>query len=120
MESKPSPYQEALTWIESHPTTGSARSLAKLILSLWNDDCCYSFRECIDNLDAERTAIALRAAAHFARIGEDAELVKIGHTVCDSYPGLWELAAAANKGKDEKRREWEEEGRREREALYPE
>ena len=33
-----SPYQEALYWIEQHHGTGSARSLAQLILSLWNGD----------------------------------------------------------------------------------
>lgn len=33
-----SPYREALDWIERHPGTGSATSLAKLILSFWNGD----------------------------------------------------------------------------------
>ena len=40
------PYQEAVELIDRHPGTGSSTGLAKLILSLWNEECAYSFREC--------------------------------------------------------------------------
>jgi hypothetical protein len=48
------PYREAEAWIERHPGTGFATSLAKLVLSLWNADCAFSFREYISNLDRSR------------------------------------------------------------------
>lgn len=54
------PYREALLWTQQHPGTGSANSMAKLILSLWNEDCGYSFRECIGNLDGNLTRLAVR------------------------------------------------------------
>lgn len=106
-----SPYAEALHWIEAHPTTGSADKLAKLILSLWNQECAFSFRECIAGLDADRTALALRVVAHFVQVGEDEELVAIGHTVCDLYPRLWDLGQAADEAKSDLRQKWREAGR---------
>jgi hypothetical protein len=101
-----SPYQEALIWIQSHPCTGSAVSLAKLLLSLWNDQCAFSFRECVGNLDDERSSIAIRMVEHFNRYGEDAELVEVGHLVCELYPRLWELGQAASNAKYELREQW--------------
>jgi hypothetical protein len=44
MQTENTPYAEALQLIQEHPTTGSAVGLAKLILSLWNDDCGYFYR----------------------------------------------------------------------------
>jgi len=92
-----SPYQDALDWIRRHPGTASASSLAKLILSLWNADCGFSLRECIGNLDDERTALALRMVTHFAAAGEDAGLVAAGHAVCRDYPSLWERGQAGDR-----------------------
>lgn len=95
MNSTASPYREALDWIEQHPTTGSANSLAKLLLSFYNSDCSFAFSECIGNLDSRLTDIALRMAAHYARFGEDAELVEIGHRLATkTYPDLWEMSLA--------------------------
>lgn len=91
-----SPYGEALQWIERHPGTGSALALGKLLLSLWNDQCCFSFRECVRSLDEERTALALRVVQHFAATGEDAELVRAGYAVHEHFPRLWEQAEAAS------------------------
>jgi hypothetical protein len=102
-----SPYKEALSWIQRHPGTGGANSLAKLILSLWNDECGFSFRECIHNLDEDRTALAVRMVSHFATHGEDSELVEIGHEVCGDYPRLWDLGQAADQAKNRLRGEWE-------------
>jgi len=42
-----SPYDEALQFIQRNPETGGALGLAKLILSLYNDLCGYSFAECV-------------------------------------------------------------------------
>lgn len=89
-----SPYSEALAWIEQHPATGSAVSLAKLVLSLWNSECSFSYRECVGNLDRERTALALRLIQHFTARGEDAELVSVGHAVCARYQRLWDEGQA--------------------------
>lgn len=110
--SKPSAYQDALTIIQRHPFTGGADCLAKLLLSLWNDDAAFSFRECIRSLDAENTLIALRCVTHFAARGEDDELVKVGYRVLELYPRLWELGQAATTAKAALRREWETDDRR--------
>ena len=104
-----SPYQDVLAWTRKHPGTGSATSLAKLILSLWNDECGFSFRECIHNLDEERTALALRVVAHFAAVGEDSELVTVGHEVCREYPRLWDLGQAGDQAKRALRAAWDKE-----------
>jgi hypothetical protein len=104
-----SPYHEALAWIRKHPGTGSTTSLAKLVLSLWNIECCFSFRECIHNLDDERTALALRIVTHFAARGEDADLVAIGHAVCSEYPRLWDLGQAGDQAKHALRTIWDQE-----------
>lgn len=108
------PYQEALKWIHAHPGTGGSAGLAKLILSVWNDECCFSFRECIRSLDGERTELAVRLVTYFAEHGEDDELVKVGHEVCELYPGLWQLTEVANQAMAQLRQEWEDKRRRER------
>lgn len=95
------PYAEALEWIQSHPGTGSSVGLAKLILSLWNDDCGFSYRECIRALDPKRNELAVRVIHHFHAVGENQELIRIGHEVCDSYPKLWEISEIANEAKRE-------------------
>ena len=106
-----SPYREALTWIEKHPGTGGSNSLAKLVLSLWNGDCAFSFRECVSNLDEPRTALALRMVAHFAERGEDSDLVAVGRRVCDLCPRLWDLGEAASRAKAETERNWGEQSK---------
>ena len=104
-----SPYEEALALIRKHPGTGSATSLAKLILSLWNVECCFSLRECIHNLDDERTALALQIVTRFAARGEDADLVAVGHAVCREYPWLWDLGQAGDQAKHALRITWDRE-----------
>ena len=98
-----SPYQEALAWIDRHPGTGSTISLVKLVLSLWNAERGFSFRECIHSLDEDRTALALRMVTHFAARGEDSELVAAGHQLCRDYPHLWEIAEAGDAAKEKRR-----------------
>lgn len=100
------PYQEALTWIHKNPGTGSATSLAKLLLSLWNSECGFSFRECVSNLDTNLTKLAVRMVSHFAEHGEDQELVAVGYKVCDAYPRLWELTEAINSATRDQREKW--------------
>lgn len=107
-----SPYREALEFIRQHQFSGSAATLAKLVLSLWNSDAAFSFRECVSNLDEARTAIALRCVAHFAKHGEDGELVEVGYAVHDLFPRLWELGAEATEAKSKLRQKWEDEARR--------
>ena len=104
-----SPYAEALHIIKLHPGTGGAVGLAKLLLSVWNGYCCFSFRDCVGSLDDANTALALRVVTHFARFGEDEELRRIGHEVNEEYPRLWELAEAANTAMSAVRAQWERE-----------
>ncbi len=73
------------------------------MLSLWNAECGFSSRECIHNLDADRTALALRMATHFSARGKDAELVAAGHLFCRNYPHLWEIAEAGDTAKEKRR-----------------
>lgn len=108
-----SPYQEALVFIQANPGCGGTLGLAKLLMSLWNDECCYSFRECISNLDGPRTAMALRMASAFAAHGETQELIDIGHLVCKLYPLLWDQGQAATEAKRAWRRSVEAARRRE-------
>ena len=101
-----SPYYEALRHIEQHPDTGSAASLAKLVLSFWNTECSFSFRECVGNLDTNLTALALQMASHFSTYGEDAELIQIGHAVCKRYPRLWDVGQAMTNARQDLRSHW--------------
>lgn len=103
----PNPYREALAWIEAHPGTGSAHSLAKLILSLWNDDCSFAFSECIANLDEPRTALAIRMATYFGNYGEDDVLRDVGRAVCDRYPRLWDAGQAMQQARRALRERWD-------------
>jgi hypothetical protein len=102
-----SPYHDALAWIRRHPGTGSSDTLAKLILSVWNVGCGFSIRECLHNLDADRTALALRMVAHLAAHGEDTELVTVGYEICHEYPQLWDLGQAGERAKHALRDIWD-------------
>lgn len=93
--------------------------MAKLVLSLWNSDCGYSFRECIGNLDGNLIALSLRMVQHFSEHGEDSELVAVGHIICERYPRLWDAGMAMNQARNELRREWGREDEEERRQLYP-
>lgn len=108
-----SPYEETWQWIERNPGTGSANSLAKLLLSLWNHSNAFSFRECIDNLDGDRTQLALRVVAHFAKHGENRELIDLGYKVSEAYPRLYELGQRAWDAKRKLREEWRDADARE-------
>lgn len=99
------PYREALKWIERHPGTGSANGLTKLILSLWNDEAAFSFRECVRSFDGTRMNLALRIIERFLARGEDAELVEVGGRVCQLAPGIWEVGMAGYEAKNDVMRE---------------
>lgn len=106
-------YHEALHWIQQHPGTGSASNLGKLVLSLWNSEAAFSFRECVSGLDQERTDLALRIVTHFVHHGEDKALVDVGHAIFDLMPRLWELGSAGDQAKWELRKRWDDEAARE-------
>jgi hypothetical protein len=90
-----SPDHDALTLIRRHPGTGSAGSLAKLVLSLWNADCGFSVRACLANL------------MHLAAHGEDADLIAAGHELCRDDPRLWELGQTGEAAKQALRAAWD-------------
>lgn len=83
-----SPYQEALSWIETHHGTNASVCLAKLLLSICSRSNHYGLRECLEGLDDHRTALALRTVMHFARMGPDDELVAVGRALSNLYPEL--------------------------------
>lgn len=101
------PYTEALQFIKRHPGTGGAGSLAKLVLSLYNSLCGYSFAECVSNLDHDLTRLALRMAEDYAKNGETEELCAAGKILADDlYPGLWEMGIAMRNAREATREKW--------------
>lgn len=114
-----SPYDEALQFIKQNPGTGGASSLAKLILSLYNDICGYSFAECVGNLDNRLTDVAMRMVQDYATHGETDDLRAAGKIIHDDlYPRLWEMGIAMRDARAALREKWElEERRAEMDAL---
>lgn len=105
-----SPYDEALQFIKRNPGTGGAGRMAKLVLSLYNSDCSYSFAECVSGLDSELTDVALRMVRDYAARGETDDLLAAGKILADDlYPGLWEMGMAMRDARAETRRRWERE-----------
>lgn len=103
-----SSYDEALQFIQQNPGTGGAGSLAKLILSLYNDSCGYSFAECIGNLDDRLTDVALRMVQDYAAHGENDDLRAAGKVIHDNlYPRLWDMGMAMQDARTSLRLKWE-------------
>jgi hypothetical protein len=103
------PYQEAMRLIRRNPESDDALGLAKLVLSLWNADYPFAFRECITGLDDLPTAIAVRVVGQFARLGEDLELQEIGTELCEMYPRMGDAASACGQARADLERKWHEE-----------
>lgn len=112
-------YREALAWITEHPGTGSANSLAKLILSLWNSDCAYPVSECLGNLDGRLTRLAVRMVNLYSERGEDDELRAVGEAVFKLYPRLWDLGQVMKTAAHEQRDAWARADAAESARLYP-
>lgn len=105
-----SPYTEALDIIQKNPGTGGAGSLAKLVLSLYNELCGYSFAECVGNLDENLTDLAMRMVSHYATHGETKELRDVGKVLAnDLFPGLWEMGLAMHDAREQTREKWRRE-----------
>jgi hypothetical protein len=102
VEQQGNPYKPALSWIRSNSGTGSTIGLVKLILSLWNDDAAFSFRECVRSFDDIRSAWALKIIAHFLKHGEDRFLRDAGKEVYELYPYIWDEGYAGSEAKREK------------------
>lgn len=117
-----SPYDEALLIIRQHPGTSGASGLAKLLLSLYNDLCGFSFAECVTSLDDRLTAVALRMVQDYARRGETEDLRAAGKILVDDlYPGLWEMGLAMSEAREAVRQRWKrEEQERETAAIAEE
>ena len=99
MNSESVPYDKAFRMLTTHPYTGGSYALAKMILSLYNDENCYSFRECVDGRDYDIREICVEMALYYARYGEDAHLRMIGEKVCAIYPHLLEIGYAGHLAK---------------------
>ncbi|AOY69486.1 hypothetical protein QYG06_17875 [Xanthomonas euvesicatoria] len=107
-----SPYEAALQWIMSNPGSGSANSLAKLMMSLWNSRCAFAVSECVWNLDGARSELALRAIERYLKEGETPEFNRVCEQIHEAHPRLWELGDAASRAKAQLREKWELEDRR--------
>lgn len=107
------PYDEALQFIKRNPGTGSASSLAKLVLSLYNDLCGYSIAECVGNLDERLTNVAMRMVKDYTEHGETEDLRAAGKIIADElYPRLWEMGLAMRDAREATRAKWEAEERK--------
>lgn len=105
-----SPYDQALLIIRQHPGTSGASGLAKLLLSLYNDACGFSFAECVSSLDDRLNDVALRMVQDYARHGETEDLRSAGKILADDlYPGLWEMGLAMREAREAVRKRWENE-----------
>lgn len=82
-----------------HPGTGGSVALGKMILSLYNDENCFAFRECVDGRDCEITQVCLDMAACYAQRGEDEALRAAGRLACETYPHLPEIGYAGHLAK---------------------
>lgn len=107
------PYAEALAMIEQHPGTGGAASMAKLVLSLYNSQCGFAFAECVGNLDAANTTLALKLVRHYTDHGETDALREVGKQLVDKhYPRLWEYSLAMRDAREATRAKWEADERK--------
>lgn len=104
-----SPYFEAWEFIQGCPGSGGCYRIAKLVLSLWNDECAFAFSECSTALDTARKQLALRLVAVYLADGETPELVQVGHLIHQRYPDFWEIGQAASSAKRQLRDRWERE-----------
>lgn len=104
-----SPYGEAWSWVAQHPGTGSATSLAKLLLTLSHGG--FSLKECFHELDDTRLELALRVVNHFAVYERDAELLEIERRLEASEPRLSAIARATAAAREALRERWHAEDR---------
>lgn len=104
-----SPYDEALLIIRQHPGTSGAGGLTKLLLSLYNDLCGFSFAECVSSLDDRLTGVALRMVQDYAKHGETEDLRSAGKALVDDHPGLWEMGLAMREAREAVRQRWKRE-----------
>jgi hypothetical protein len=88
------PYERAYEMLRKHPGTGGSCALAKMILSLYNDENGFAFRECVDGRDSEIVQVCLDMAAYYARHGEDEALRIVGGKVCKFYPHILDIGYA--------------------------
>lgn len=103
-----SPYREAWSWVAQH-SSGSATSLAKLLLTLGNGG--FSLAECLEDLDEPRLDLALRVLNHFAVYGRDAELFEIGRRLESHEPRLAAVIQSAAAAREALREQWRREDR---------
>jgi len=97
--SQKTPYERAYEMLTRHPGTGGSYALGKMILSLYNDENCFSFRECVDGRDAEIVQVCIDMAVYYAQRGEDEALRAVGRKVCEAYPRLLEIGYAGHLAK---------------------
>lgn len=103
------PYQEALEFIQENPGTGSAAGMAKLILSIYNDNHPFGIGECMQSFDRERINLSVRMIEHYAKHGEDQILRDVGYQIWQTWPRLVELSNAASTAKSDVYRKWRKE-----------
>lgn len=107
-------YQESLSFVKNNRGSSSAIGMAKLILSLYNDNNAFSLSECVKNFDRERLNLASLMIGDYFANGETSELINAAHEIFEFSPDLKELADAASDAKSEVRAKW----RREKEAKW--
>lgn len=85
------PYEQALEFIKRHPGCGSSRGLSKLILSLFDSNLAFGFRECIAELDSRNLSLAQDIVHRFVTEGETHELRHVGREIIALNRTLYDL-----------------------------
>ena len=114
------PYLAGLALVKKHSGTSGQSALAKCILSLYNEEHCFSIGGILGPLDTTYTEVVLNMIAEYAKHGETLELREAGKYVYANFPGLVEMSAAMSSARYAVRRKWEEEREAENRRLYPE
>lgn len=112
-------YTEARKWISMCPDTSGGVALAKLVLSLYNDQCGFAASECLQPLDTNLTKVALGLIRDYADHGETEPLRQLGRQLVDEYPGLWQQGLAMQSARQVLRDQWRREQEAEERRLYP-
>jgi hypothetical protein len=102
----PTPYAQALAYMQANPTTSAAIALAKGILSLYNPTHAFSAGEVLRPLDARNTEVALAMFGSYGKHGESEGLLDAGRWVVAHYPELIELSDAMRKARAACREAW--------------
>lgn len=103
-------YERALTKLKSHPSSRVRISLAKSILTVYNERHAFSVGEMFDGLDDEHKILILEIFTEYANNFENSNgFREVGRYCYDNFPRLIELSEAMFDARSVVRGKWERE-----------